>query len=74
MLGNVWEWVWEWHELYEGHRWSEHPNSYPPDTYRTLRGGGWDTNRAHARNAFRNWYLPHKYGDSIGFRCAGDTP
>jgi formylglycine-generating enzyme required for sulfatase activity len=73
MLGNVWEWVWDWHDYYPGHPSTEHPSSFPPNTYRLLRGGAWDTSRGHARNAFRNWYLPASWEDSIGFRCAGDT-
>ncbi len=72
MLGNVWEWVWEWHYYFEGHDWNEHPNSVSPNTYRVLRGGAWDTNKGHARNAFRNWLAPTDSGDSTGFRCAGD--
>jgi len=73
MLGNVWEWVWDWHSLYEGHPSLEHPNSDAIETYRVMRGGGWDTARGHARNAFRNWYLPDQYSNSIGFRCALDV-
>ena len=72
LLGNVWEWNWDWHALYEGHEWLQHPNSDAVETYRVLRGGSWDTARGHARNAFRNWYLPDKYENSIGFRCASD--
>jgi serine/threonine-protein kinase len=72
MLGNVWEWVWDWHALYEGHRWLNHPNAYPTETYRVIRGGSWDTARGHSRNAFRNWYLPDEYSNGIGFRCAKD--
>ncbi len=72
MLGNVWEWNWDWHALYEGHEWLEHPNSDAKETYRVLRGASWDTARGHARNPFRNWYLPDKYENSIGFRCAMD--
>jgi formylglycine-generating enzyme required for sulfatase activity len=73
LQGNVWEWVWDWHALYEGHEWLEHPHSYPPETFRVLRGGAWDTARGHARAAFRNWYLPAEHKDSIGFRCAMDV-
>lgn len=73
MGGNVWEWVWDWHDYYEGHRWHQYPSAMPPNTYRVLRGGGWDTVRDHSRNAFRNWYLPASAGDSIGFRCADDV-
>jgi formylglycine-generating enzyme required for sulfatase activity len=73
MLGNAWEWVWDWYELYEGHRWHDHLSSYPPQTYRILRGGGWDTHRNHIWNAFRNGYFPHKSTPSIGFRCVTDV-
>lgn len=73
MQGNVWEWVWDWHALYEGHEWLDHPNSYPEETFRVLRGGSWDTVGGHARAAFRNWFLPDAYKDSIGFRCVVDV-
>ena len=73
LQGNVWEWVWDWHALYEGHEWLDHPNSYPTETFRVLRGGAWDTARGHARAAFRNWFLPEAFMDSIGFRCAMDV-
>jgi formylglycine-generating enzyme required for sulfatase activity len=73
MLGNVWEWVWDWHDYYPGHDWEAHPRSQAPNTYRVIRGGAWDTNRSHARNAFRNWFIPASYEDSIGFRCAMDA-
>lgn len=73
VLGNVWEWVWDWHEYYPGHRWEQHLSSIQPNTYRVLRGGGWDTVRGHARSAFRNWHTPASSGDSIGFRCVMDV-
>jgi formylglycine-generating enzyme required for sulfatase activity len=72
MLGNVWEWVWDWHEYYPGHRWEDKPRSQHPNTYRVLRGGAWDTARGHSRNAFRNWFLPVNAENSIGFRCADE--
>lgn len=72
LLGNVWEWNWDWHKLYEGHEWLEHPNNQSQEDYRLLRGGSWDTTWGHARSSFRNWYLPDQYENSIGFRCAQD--
>lgn len=73
MLGNVWEWAWDWHALYEGHEWLMHPNSDAIETFRVLRGGSWDTARGHTRSAFRNWYRPDQFENSIGFRCAMDS-
>jgi formylglycine-generating enzyme required for sulfatase activity len=69
MMGNVWEWVDDWAGLYPGRE--ESPASLlAPETFRLFRGGGWDTAPGHARTAFRNWFVPEKAHDSIGFRCA----
>jgi len=73
MLGNVWEWVHDWHAYYEGHRWLERPIALTPPVARVIRGGGWDTVAGHSRAAFRNWFEPEDSWDSTGFRCATDT-
>jgi formylglycine-generating enzyme required for sulfatase activity len=70
LVGNVWEWVWDWYGFYpdEGN-----PDWLAPDmTARVLRGGSWDTVGDHARCTFRNWFDPAQAYDSVGFRCAYD--
>jgi serine/threonine-protein kinase len=73
MLGNVWEWMQDWHGYYEGHRWLERPIALTPPVAKTIRGGGWDTVAGHSRAAFRNWFVPEDAWDSIGFRCVMDS-
>ena len=68
LVGNVWEWVWDWYGFYPS---EEHPAWLASDmTDRVIRGGAWDTSGDHARCTFRNWFNPAKSHDSIGFRCA----
>ncbi|MGD8398766.1 MAG: SUMF1/EgtB/PvdO family nonheme iron enzyme, partial [Anaerolineae bacterium] len=68
LLGNAWEWVWDWFDYYPS---PERPGWMAPAmTHRVIRGGGWDTVPDHARNAYRGWYEPAAAQDSIGFRCA----
>jgi formylglycine-generating enzyme required for sulfatase activity len=67
MVGNVWEWVWDWYAFYPS---EENPSWLAPDfTDRVIRGGGWDTSGEHARCTFRNYHNPAQSHDSIGFRC-----
>ena len=67
MLGNVWEWVWDWYGFYPS---EENPSWLASDMKdRVLRGGSWDTDVDHARCTFRNWLDPAKSHDSVGFRC-----
>jgi len=68
LVGNVWEWVWDWYGFYPA---EENPDWLAPEMQnRVIRGGAWDTNADHARCTFRNWYNPTESHDSIGFRCA----
>jgi serine/threonine-protein kinase len=70
MVGNVWEWVWDWYGFYPD---ESNPDWLAPDmTARVLRGGGWDTVVDHARCTFRNWFDPVQAYDSVGFRCVVD--
>jgi formylglycine-generating enzyme required for sulfatase activity len=67
MVGNVWEWVWDWYGFYPS---EANPSWLASDMEdRVLRGGSWDTDGDHARCTFRNWLDPAKSHDSVGFRC-----
>ena len=71
MLGNVWEWVYDWHiETY----YSTSPASNPrgPDTgqLKILRGGSWFNNIDFLRSASRYGNPPDITSSTYGFRCA----
>jgi formylglycine-generating enzyme required for sulfatase activity len=71
MVGNVWEWVWDWYGYYPS---DENPDWLAsPMQDRVIRGGAWDTAGDHARCSFRNWFDPARAHDSIGFRCMVPT-
>lgn len=67
MVGNVWEWTWDWYGYYPS---EDNPTWLATEMKdRVIRGGAWDTAAEHARCTFRNWHSPAKSHDSIGFRC-----
>ncbi len=69
MLGNVWEWTCSgWDERYEGaHLTCAEPAA---DGWRTLRGGGWDSDPRSVRAAARFRNTPSYRLDTVGFRVA----
>jgi formylglycine-generating enzyme required for sulfatase activity len=68
MLGNVWEWVQDWHGDYAD---GESDPTGPPDgTHRVARGGSWILDAGGIRAARRGRYMPnYRYG-TLGFRAA----
>jgi formylglycine-generating enzyme required for sulfatase activity len=67
MLGNVWEWVWDWSAPYPGGTVID-PTGPESGGYRMFRGGSWAFQSEEARAAVR-WYnsLGYHSGD-LGFR------
>lgn len=69
MLGNVWEWCWDWSGDYptvEKKDWRG-PES---DSRRVTPGGGWSSNAENCTCAFRNHGFPGFSGAHLGFRLA----
>lgn len=58
MLGNVWEWCWDYTD----------PARYAD--YRTLRGGGWADRHWSTRASVRRGSMPGARLDDVGFRLA----
>ncbi len=70
MIGNVWEWVGDWHdEGYYENSPTENPQGPEGGAYRVLRGGGFDTDgRPLARCGYRGAGNPVFESDSTAFR------
>ena len=72
MSGNVYEWCNDWYSTtYYSLSPSTDPAGPSPDSYRVLRGGGWDYNASGAcRSSYRDYYKPADRSRGIGFRVA----
>ena len=71
MLGNVWEWCWDWYtESYNNAGENHNPHGAVSGTSRVLRGGSWGGYGEYLRTAYRLYTFPYHKGDVIGFRVA----
>ncbi len=70
-LGNVWEWVADWHGNYEAKAATD-PSGPKEGRYRVLRGGSWADYPRYVRVSDRLRVVPADRGGGIGFRCAGE--
>jgi len=71
MAGNVWEWVYDWHNL-DYYRDSPYEDPTGPSTgeYRVLRGGSWHYDGNDIRVAYRLSNPPSNTSYPAGIRCA----
>jgi len=78
MVGNVWEWCYDWHDPAAYQRESPAHDPHGPETgqSRVLRGGSWYGDRNLARCAFRCRNVPGYFSSDVGFRvvCAPNCP
>ena len=76
MLGNVWEWGWDWLDSSTdyGSGSVTDPTGQSAGLSRVLRGGYEDTYARHARSALRNYAAPGARRRDIGFRPVRSLP
>jgi formylglycine-generating enzyme required for sulfatase activity len=68
MMGNVWEWVWDWRGSYTAAAKTD-PRGPDSGTFRVARGGSWWSDDAHyLRSAYRSIGNPSDRADGLGFR------
>ena len=67
MLGNVWEWVEDWHGAYPGGAVTD-PAGPGSGSKRVIRGGSWINNARICRSAIRSRNSPGIRGINLGFR------
>ncbi len=68
MLGNVFEWTWDWMDDYPRVL-NTDPLGPPSGDNKVFRGGAYRWTDGEARHAFRNAYGPANKVEFIGFRC-----
>lgn len=72
MLGNAWEWVYDWYAPYPKQR-QVNPQGPADGKYRVLRGGSFTSPVEFLRVSMRGDDSPLNTNPDVGFRCAADA-
>ncbi|MCP4698306.1 MAG: SUMF1/EgtB/PvdO family nonheme iron enzyme, partial [Gammaproteobacteria bacterium] len=73
LLGNVWEWVHDWHGGYSGEA-QTNPTGPETGSHRVMRGGCWGFDAGNCRSACRSYWFPDSRYRNRGFRLARTHP
>lgn len=74
MVGNVWEWVQDWHgDDYYARSPPNDPQGPPDGNVRVRRGGSWHTWAFYARCSYRNWNAPSTRYTLVGIRLVREV-
>ena len=68
MLGNVWEWCWDWHSKSYRGRLSVDPRGPSSGSDRVFRGGSWFSHARSVRSSLRDGGRPSNRSLYVGFR------
>jgi formylglycine-generating enzyme len=69
MIGNVWEWVWDWMGPYDTAPATDPKGaSSSPNNYKVLRGGSWHNSPSMCRAAMRGMDVPEMMSTTDGIR------
>lgn len=74
MLGNSWEWVWDWYDAQYQPGSGRDPLGPDTGIYRVLRGCSWNSNAAACRTASRGWIGASDRVHYVGVRLARSNP
>ena len=70
MHGNVWEWCLDCYASNLGTAAVTDPKGASSGSYRVLRGGGWSSDAANCRSAYRSYGNPSSTDSNLGFRLS----
>jgi formylglycine-generating enzyme required for sulfatase activity len=68
MLGNAWEWCFDWVGDYSGNATDPFAGDVTAEPMRVVRGGSWEQAAKSARAAARDRYEPNNRSNNVGFR------